>query len=92
MKGMFKKIKFKQMAGVFAVILVSQSSFAVSPEVQGLEISQEVINRDTGWVDNTANMVMYLRNQHGDESLRELKIKTLEQKGDGDKSLTLFHQ
>jgi len=89
---MIKKINFKQIVVLFTVIFVSNASFAINPEAQGLEISQEVINRDSGWEDNTADMVMYLRNQHGDESLRELKIKTLEQKGDGDKSLTLFNQ
>lgn len=34
---------------------------------------------------------MILRNQRGQESKRELEIRTLEVKGDGDKSMTVFH-
>jgi aldehyde:ferredoxin oxidoreductase len=36
-------------------------------------------------------MVMILRNKRGQESKRELEIRTLEVKDDGDKSLTVFH-
>jgi len=73
-------------------IFTSSYSFAMSPEERGIEISQQVISHDSGWVDNTADMLMFLRNQQGDESIRELKIKTLEQESDGDKSLTIFNQ
>jgi len=75
-----------------ATFFVTSNSFAMSPQERGNEISQQVINNDSGWIDNTADMLMYLRNQQGDESIRELKIKTLEQLNDGDKSLTIFNQ
>jgi hypothetical protein len=37
-------------------------------------------------------MKMYLSNQQGEESIRELKIKTFEQERVGDKSLTILNQ
>jgi len=76
----------------FASTLISSPAFSISSQDQGTKISQEVIHRDSGWVDHTADMKMYLRNQQGEESIRELKIKTLEQERDGDKSLTIFNQ
>ncbi len=72
--------------------LTATSSFALTPQEQGLSISQETKSHDLGWVDNTANMRMLLRNQQGQTSERALKIKTLEQTQDGDKSLTIFNQ
>ncbi len=35
-------------------------------------------------------MLMILKNKHGQESIRKIRIKTLEVEGDGDKSLTIF--
>ena len=75
-------------AGTF----ISSPAFSISSQEQGTQISQEMIHRDSGWVDHIADMKMYLRNQQGEESIRELKIKTLEQERDGDKSLTIFNQ
>ncbi|MGK2234101.1 MAG: hypothetical protein ACI92O_003319 [Colwellia sp.] len=58
----------------------------------GLEISQEAKLRDTGWTDSTSDMLMILRNKQGQESIREIKNKTLELLDDGDKSLTVFNK
>ena len=63
---------------------------AASPEARGLEIATETKQRDAGWGDMQAKLKMILRNQHGQESLRELRIKSLEVANDGDKSLTIF--
>jgi hypothetical protein len=63
-----------------------------SSEQRGLAISQEAKSRDIGWVDNVSDMVMTLRNKQGQESIREIKTKTLEQLDDGDKSLTIFNK
>ena len=70
------------------------SSFALTPaEQKGLDISIEAKKRDIGWQDNTADMLMLLRNKQGQESIREIKMKTLEVlKNDGDKSLTIFNK
>jgi len=79
--------------GAFSLMAVSNTSFALSAEEQkGLEISLESKNRDLGWQDSTADMLMLLRNKQGQESIREIKMKSLEVKNDGDKSLTIFNK
>ncbi len=61
-------------------------------EQKGLEISLESKNRDIGWGDSKADMLMFLRNEQGQESVREIKIKSLEIQEDGDKSMTIFNK
>ncbi len=63
---------------------------AQSPEEKGLAIAQEADKRDTGFGDFTANMQMILMNKQGQKSERKIRIRTLEVKEDGDKSLTIF--
>lgn len=65
-------------------------SYAASPEGKGLAIVKEADRRDTGWGDMQAEMYMTLRNRQGQESTRQIRNKTLEVKGDGDKSITIF--
>ena len=73
--------------------LISQGALALTDaEQKGLSISLEVKKRDLGWEDSTADMVMLLRNKHGQESSRSIKIKSLEIADDGDKSLTIFNK
>ena len=64
--------------------------FAESPEEKGLAIALEADLRDAGFTDFTADMLMILRNKHGRESKREIRIRTLEVENDGDKSLSIF--
>jgi hypothetical protein len=64
--------------------------FAATPEETGLAIAVEADRRDTGFGDSIAAMEMILRNKQGDESRRELRVRTLEVDGDGDKSLSIF--
>jgi outer membrane lipoprotein-sorting protein len=76
-----------------SLLLVSNVSFALSAEEQkGLDISLEAKKRDLGWQDSTADMLMLLRNKQGQESIREIKMKSLEVTNDGDKSLTIFNK
>ncbi len=63
---------------------------AQSPEERGLAIAQEADERDTGFGDFTANMQMVLMNKQGQKSERKIRIRVLEVKEDGDKSLTIF--
>jgi hypothetical protein len=63
---------------------------ADTPEDKGLVIAQESDRRDTGFGDFTADLLMVLRNRHGQESERNIRINTLEVEGDGEKSLTIF--
>ena len=76
---------------LFSVLaFFSTHVFAVTAEEKGLQIITELDKRDTGFGDSKAILKMRLVNRKGDESLRSLKIKTLEVIGDGDKSLTIF--
>jgi len=60
------------------------------PGKRGLEIARVIDRRDTGWQDQSTSLVMILRNRQGQESRRDLRVKTLEVEADGDKSLTIF--
>ena len=73
--------------GVFTPALLAET-----PEEKGLAIAIEADKRDQGFVDSTANMKMILRNRSGKESVRNVRVKTLEVTGDGDKSLSIFDE
>jgi len=57
---------------------------------KGLTIATEADTRDTGWKDSTASMHMVLINAKGQKTERDLRLKSLEGVGDGDKSLSVF--
>lgn len=57
---------------------------------KGLQIVQELQDRNAGWGDSRALMQMVLFNKRGDRSERELRLQSLEVDGDGDKSLSVF--
>lgn len=63
---------------------------AESEEEKGLAIATEADLRDKGFGDSVATMKMVLRNKQGDESTREVRVRTLEIDGDGDKSMSIF--
>jgi len=104
---MLNKIKYynvKLLGAALALTLGSQVSLASletnSLETQssaesvqkGMDISLKTKTVDQGWQDFTADMLMVLRNAQGQESVREIKMKSLEQLDDGDKSLTVFNK
>ncbi len=72
------------------LLLLPLMATAATPEEKGLTIAREADRRDTGFEDFTADMRMLLKNKHGQESIREIRIRTLEMKEDGDRSLTIF--
>ncbi len=77
------------------LLILLSLSFSVqgaTPEQRGLEIATEAERRDSGFHDSTASMKMLLRNKQGQESTRDIRVRTLEQEDDGDKSLTIFDQ
>ena len=77
------------------LLILLSLSFSVqgaTPEQRGLEIATEAERRDSGFHDSTASMKMLLRNKQGQESTRDIRVRTLEQVDDGDKSLTIFDQ
>ena len=57
---------------------------------KGLAIARMADYRDTGWKDSEAKMVMTLRNRQGDKSIRDVRVRSMEVFGDGDKSLSIF--
>ena len=75
-----------------ALATASVAAFAQSPEEKGLAIAIEADKRNTGWLDSSADMTMTLRNKRGEESIRTLRVKSLEVENDGDKSLTIFDE
>jgi outer membrane lipoprotein-sorting protein len=71
-------------------VAIPMSTSAQTPEDRGLEIATEADRRDTGWGDSQASMLMTLRNKKGQESVREIRNKSMEMEGDGDKALSIF--
>jgi outer membrane lipoprotein-sorting protein len=63
-----------------------------SAKDKGLQIAQEMHRRDEGWGDQRVSMQMTLRNRRGQQSHRQIRVRTLEVIGGGDKSLTMFDQ
>jgi len=87
MNTIFKTIGFS----ILALTLVCANVQAASDaEVKGLAIATEAKQRDIGWSDSQSTLKMILRNAAGQESTREIRAKTLEVQGDGDKSLNIF--
>lgn len=74
------------------VSLIAGSAFAQTAEEKGLAIAKERKARDLGWGDSTAKAEMILRNAQGQETVRKMKLKSLEIADDGDKALTIFQQ
>ena len=63
---------------------------AATPEEQGLAIAQEADTRDSDYKNYTNDVKMILKNKQGQESIREIRSKTLEVDDDGYKSMTIF--
>ncbi len=75
------------LAALFAVSL----GHAQTPEEKGYQIFEEADARGDGYVDNQSDMLMILKNKQQATSEREMKVKSLEGKGDtGDKTLMVF--
>lgn len=82
----------KRVSLFICALLLSLSVMAETAEEKGLAIAKAADKYDSGFQDFTADMVMTLRNKKGQESRREIRIRTLEVQGDGDKSLSIFDQ
>ena len=63
---------------------------AETPEQKGLAIANEADRRDNGFGDFKARLTMTLTNRHGEQSIRAMRIRVLEEPDDGDKSLIIF--
>ena len=64
----------------------------MTAEEKGLAIAIEADRRDHGFQDSAADLTMILKNRNGDESIRNLRIETLEVPAEdqGDKSMVVF--
>ncbi len=82
----------KRLSLLALLTLLPLSAFALTAEERGLQIAEESDRRDLGFVDSQAQMVMTLKNKQGDQSVRFLRVKVLEVRNDGDKSLTIFDE
>ena len=80
----------KYLLTILLLILPLYDLSAQSAEEKGLQIAVEADKRNTGWRDQQADFRMILRNKNGQESIRELRIRTMEVENDGDRSLTTF--
>lgn len=78
------------MIAFFAAALSAGPLGAETPAEKGLAIAREADRRDEGFGDSRVEMVMTLKNRHGQKSVRHLRSRTLEVDGDGDKSLIIF--
>ena len=78
--------------GLLILLSLPLSAHADSAAERGLAIAQEAERRDTGFHDSTASMQMILANKQGDTSTRYIRVRTLEQLDDGDKSLVTFDE
>lgn len=78
-----------KMTAWIMLVLLAPVAWAQTPEEQGLAIAVEQDRRDMGWGNSQATMKMILRNAYGEESVRILRVRYLEEEGDGDKSLMI---
>ena len=71
-------------------MVIPRTADAQSPEELGLQIAKDSRDRDRGFGNYTATQEMILRNKHGQESRRELRVKVLEVEKEGNQSLFVF--
>ena len=94
MKQLSKLPKFIQFSVALLIVSSSQLAGALTlegtAEENGLAIATASKAKSAGWGDSTGKMRMVLRNAQGQESIRELRILSLEMQNDGDKSLSVF--
>lgn len=72
--------------------LLSLLPFEAFGDDRGLAVAREADRRDLGWATSTAEMEMVLRNRHGQESVRRMRLRFLEVPEDGDKSFSYFQE
>lgn len=89
---MFRSLTLSALALFLAAPAFAQIDLPEDPAARGLAIAQETERRDTGFGDSSATMRMILSNSQGEESVRELRQRTLENPDpeDGDLSMIIF--
>ena len=87
-----KSVMKSRMLLLTAILLLSNSTqlIAQTSLEKGLAIAKEMKSRNTGWNNSRSDMLMILRTKKGQEITREMRSRSLEVEGDGDKALTVF--
>ncbi len=78
------------LGAVLALAGAPLDAVAGAAEDKGLAIAKETDRRDLGWGDSLVSAKMVLKNKQGQTSDRWMKLKSLEGKTDGDKSIIVF--
>lgn len=89
--GYYQVIKFY--FSCFMVVLSGLSFASIDAKdsnKKGFEIVKTQKESDAGWNDMVAKMKLILTEPGGDKNVREMRSLSLEVKGDGDKSLSVF--
>ncbi len=77
-------------AALLALLVNVDPAAAQSSAEKGQQIASAALDADRNFQSYTAGMVMILRNKAGQENRRNLRIRSLEVQGDGDKLLFVF--
>lgn len=70
----------------------ANASAGSAAPADGLAVAREWDRRDSGYGAQVARLKMILRNRHGEESTRLMRMRLLEVPDDGDRSLVVFDQ
>jgi len=81
---------FRNAITLSILILLPVIVTAQTAEEKGLTIAMEMDTRDAGFGNLTSSMLMVLKNKHGQQSERKIRLRVLEVAEDGDKSLMIF--
>lgn len=85
-----KTIQISLLAISLFSVMSTTTVSAETTQQKGLSIVVEADKRDQGFGNSSASMEMILTNRHGEESIRVMRNKTIEQENDGDKSQIIF--
>ncbi|MBT8141414.1 MAG: outer membrane lipoprotein-sorting protein [Gammaproteobacteria bacterium] len=66
------------------------SAQELSAEQKGLAIATKAYEIDKGWGDSSSTMQMILRKKKGQERTREMRSRSIEIDGDGDRGIIIF--
>ncbi|WP_347330762.1 outer membrane lipoprotein-sorting protein [Marinimicrobium locisalis] len=75
---------------ILAALLATPAASDTGTADRGRELAEALDTKDKGYQDAVAKLTMIIRNSAGEETRRELTVKTLEQTNDGDYSLMRF--
>ena len=75
---------------VFVALFIPVLALAQTSQEKGLAIMKQQDEKNSGYKDYTASMVMVLKSAQGEEATRNLRAGALEVVNDGDKSYMIF--